>query len=238
MDSIEILKKGLEGFDISPTDEMVDRFNIYRRMLVEWNKKINLTNITDEMEIVVKHFLDSVSCVQSKADFNKGKVIDVGTGAGFPGVPLKIAMPQMDITLLDSLQKRVGFLSELMDSIGLKCQIVHGRAEDFGKKEGYRESFDIVLSRAVANMAVLSEYTLPFTKVGGVTLCQKGPAVFEEIEDAKKVIEILGGKVREIIPTNVYNSNFSHYIAVIEKVKICPGKYPRKAGMVEKSPIK
>jgi 16S rRNA (guanine527-N7)-methyltransferase len=238
MDKTDILRNGIREFNIEPTDEMIERFEIYSKMLVEWNKKINLTTITDENEIVIKHFLDSISCVQSGIDFSEKKVIDVGTGAGFPGVPLKIVMPDMDITLLDSLNKRTIFLSELMENMGLKCSIIHGRAEDYGRKEGYREAYDIVLSRAVANMSVLVEYMLPYTRIGGHLLCQKGPAVYQEVEDAKNAIGILGGRIKEIISTNVYNSDFTHYIAVIEKVKLCPGKYPRKAGAVEKNPIK
>lgn len=238
MDNKELLKRGIEAFNVEATGEMIERFLIYSRLLVEWNQKVNLTSITEEGEIIIKHFLDSISCIQSGLKLSSSKVIDVGTGAGFPGVPLKIVMPQMDLTLLDSLNKRINFLSELTDKMGLKCNIVHGRAEDFGKKEDYRENFDCVLSRAVANMAVLSEYTLPFARIGGYVLCQKGPAVYEEVEDARKAIDTLGGKLKDIISTKVYNSDFSHYIALIEKVKLCPGKYPRKAGTVEKNPLK
>lgn len=238
MENRDLLKKGIESLNIEANDVMLERFEVYKDMLLEWNKKMNLTSITDEKEIIAKHFLDSLSCMQSGVDFNFSKVIDVGTGAGFPGVPLLIAVPNVKLTLLDSLKKRTVFLTELIDKLGLKCEIIHGRAEDLGKKEGYRESYDIVLSRAVANMAVLSEYTLPFSKVGGVLLCQKGPGVFDEMEAARKAIEVLGGKVENILSTNVYNSDFSHYLVIVKKVKICPGKYPRKSGTVEKNPIK
>lgn len=238
MDNRELLKRGIEAFNIEADDEMVERFFIYSRMLVQWNQKVNLTSITDEREIIIKHFLDSISCIESGLKISSSKVIDVGTGAGFPGVPLKIVFPDMDLTLLDSLNKRINFLSELTCEMGLKCNIVHGRAEDYGKKEGFRENYDCVLSRAVANMAVLSEYTLPFARIGGYVLCQKGPAVYEEIEGAGKAIEVLGGKLKEIVSTKVYSSDFSHYIAIMEKVRLCPGKYPRKAGTVEKNPIK
>lgn len=238
MDYIDVLKKGIKSFNIEPDKEMVERFIIYKEMLVEWNEKINLTSITDDMEIIIKHFLDSISCIQSGYDLTNGKVIDVGTGAGFPGIPLKIIQQDINLTLLDSLNKRTIFLSELMKRLGLKADIIHGRAEDYGKRRGYREEYDYVLSRAVANLAVLSEYTLPFARKGGVVLCQKGPAVFQEVDDAKKAVEVLGGNIRNIISTEVYNSDLSHYIVVIQKVGICPGKYPRKAGMVEKNPIK
>ena len=234
----ELLKKGMEIYRIDVGVETIEKFEIYMKLLLEWNQKFNLTAITDEREIITKHFLDSISCIQSGYDFSKSKVIDVGTGAGFPAVPIKIVAPDMKLTLLDSLNKRTLFLQELTSKLGLNCEIIHGRAEDFGVKKGYRESYDIVLSRAVAKMAVLVEYMLPFVKVGGALICQKGPAVYEEASEAKGAIDILGGSIKEIISTNVYNSNFNHYIAIVEKVKVCPGKYPRKAGMIEKSPIK
>jgi len=238
MNSADLLIKGIESYNISATDEMIERFKIYSEMLIEWNKKMNLTNITEENEIVIKHYLDSISCVQSGIDFSGKKVIDVGTGAGFPGIPLKIVMPEIKLTLFDSLNKRVIFLNELMKKLGLECEIIHGRAEDYGKKTDYREAYHIVLSRAVANLSVLVEYTIPFAEVGGYVICQKGPGVFDEAEDAKKAINILGGKLKEIISTRVYSSDLKHYLALIEKVKICPGKYPRKAGTAEKNPIK
>jgi 16S rRNA (guanine527-N7)-methyltransferase len=206
-------------------------------VLLEWNSKMNLTAITDERDIIIKHFLDSVSCLEFKTDFSGRKVIDVGTGAGFPGVPLKIVKPDIKLTLLDSLKKRTVFLADLMQRLNLECEIVHGRAEEMGVNPKYREKYDIVLSRAVASMNILLEYTLPFAKVGGYFICQKGPGVFEEAEEAKKAVEVLGGSIEGILPTNVYGSDFSHYITAVKKVKLCPGKYPRKAGTAEKKPI-
>lgn len=238
MDNIELLKNGIKSFNIEPTEDIINKFVIYKDMLIEWNQKINLTNITDEKEILVKHFLDSISCIQSGIDMRYKKVIDVGTGAGFPGIPLKIVMPEMELTLLDSLNKRVVFLTELMKELDLECEIIHGRAEDYGRKTEYREKYDVVLSRAVARMEVLSEYTIPFTKVGGYVLCQKGPAVFEELKEAQKSIQVLGGKLKDVISTRLYNSDLTHYVTIIEKCGVCPGKYPRKAGIVEKNPIK
>jgi 16S rRNA (guanine527-N7)-methyltransferase len=237
MENIDLLKQGLEVYKIDADNEIVERFNIYKETLLEWNEKINLTAVTDEREIIIKHFLDSASCVQSRIEFSGKKVIDVGTGAGFPGVPLKIVMPDIDLTLLDSLNKRVLFLNELTSRLGLKCLVVHGRAEDYGVKKGFREEYDIALSRAVASMNVLSEYTLPFVKLGGYLICQKGPSIDEEIEYSKKAIDVLGGRVADILSTTVYNSDFNHRLVKIEKVKLCPGKYPRKAGMVDKKPI-
>lgn len=238
MNNVELLREGLALYGIDADSEMIERFSIYMELLVQWNKVMNLTSITEEEEIIAKHFLDSCSCLQTGLDFSRCSSIDVGTGAGFPGIPLKIAVPGMKITLLDSLKKRTLFLSELTGKLGIECEIVHGRAEDFGANPMCREKYDIALSRAVANMSVLLEYTLPFVKIGGNFLCLKGPGIFKEVEESGRAAEILGGNIKKILPTNVYKSDFNHYIAVIEKVGICPGKYPRKAGMVEKKPLK
>ncbi|HBM76440.1 MAG TPA: 16S rRNA (guanine(527)-N(7))-methyltransferase RsmG [Clostridiaceae bacterium] len=233
-----VLNIGLKSYGIEPSVEMGERFDIYLSMLLEWNKKMNLTSITDEGEILVKHFFDSLSCLKSNVIFPGNRVIDIGTGAGFPGLPLKIAMPDIELTLLDSLKKRVLFLTELAYRLGLKVAVIHGRAEDYGSKQGFRENFDIVLSRAVAPMNVLCEYTIPFARLGGFVLCQKGPMVFEEIKDAESAIDILGGNLKDILSTDVYGSDLNHYIAKIQKIKACPKKYPRKAGTAEKNPIK
>lgn len=237
MDS-ELLKDGLAIYNIGVTPEMAERFQIYLELLLEWNSKMNLTAVTDERDVVIKHFLDSASCIQTGLDFSGSAAIDVGTGAGFPGVPLKIIFPGLKLTLLDSLAKRVMFLNELTGKLGLQCEIIHGRAEDYGVKPDYREKYDIALSRAVANMNVLCEYTLPFVKVGGNFLCMKGPGIYQEMEESQNAIGILGGSVNKILSTNVYNGALEHNIAVIKKVGICPGKYPRKAGLVEKKPLR
>lgn len=238
MENKNMLIDGLKLYNIDFNDDIINRFDSYINTLVEWNKKINLTSIVEESEIIKKHFLDSISCVESGLDFENKKVIDVGTGAGFPGVPLKIVFPKMDITLLDSLKKRTLFLEELMNNLKLKSNIIHGRAEDYGNKDLYREKFDIIVSRAVASIDILSEYTLPFIKKGGYAIYMKGPSIFDEIEKGKKALEVLGGSVEKIISTKSYNNEYSHYIAVVKKDNICPKKYPRKAGIVEKNPIK
>lgn len=237
MGPIDTLKKGMEEYGIQYNNVIIEKFKIYIATLLEWNKKVNLTAVTDEYEIVIKHFLDSLSCMQCGVDFSKSKVIDVGTGAGFPGVPLKIVMNGMKLTLLDSLNKRVVFLNELKERLGIECEVIHGRAEEYGVKSGYRENYDIVLSRAVASMNILVEYTLPFVKVGGYLLCQKGPSLDEELEQSNNAIVTLGGKVMEVVNTRICGSNLDHRILKIKKMAICPGKYPRKAGTAEKKPI-
>lgn len=234
----ELLKEGLYFYDIEATNEILERFDIYLNLLLEWNKKMNLTAITDEKDIIIKHFLDSISCVKTGVFYPDSNVIDIGTGAGFPGVPLKIVLNNIELTLIDSLNKRIMFLNELINKLGLKANIVHGRAEDYGVKKDYREKYDIVLCRAVARMNILVEYTLPYLKIGGFLLCMKGPGIFDEVNDAKKALEVLGGTIDNILSTQVYKSDFDHYIVKVKKVKECPGKYPRKAGIAEKNPIR
>lgn len=240
MNNTELLKRGLDFYNINPDNEIIERFNIYTKMLTEWNQKMNLTAITDEEEIIIKHYFDSISCVNTGiiTDTQDISVVDVGTGAGFPGLPIKIVNPNIKLTLIDSLKKRTIFLKELSDEMGIDCEIIHGRAEDLGKNKIYREKYDVTVSRAVAGMAVLSEYTLPFVKVGGKMLCLKGPAVFDELKEAEAAIKILGGKFVKASPTDVYKSSLTRYIVIVEKTDNCPIKYPRKAGKVEKSPLR
>ncbi len=239
MDNTELLKSGLDFYNIEPNNEIIERFNIYTRMLIEWNQKINLTAITDEKEIIIKHYFDSISCVNTGiiSDTQDKSIVDVGTGAGFPGIPIKIVKPSIRLTLIDSLKKRTLFLEELTHEMGIDCEIIHGRAEDLGKNKDYREKYHIAVSRAVAGMAVLSEYILPFVKIGGNMVCLKGPAVFDELKDAEAAINILGGKFVETLPTDVYKSSLTRYIVIVEKTSNCPTKYPRKAGTVEKKPL-
>ncbi|HZX21086.1 MAG TPA: 16S rRNA (guanine(527)-N(7))-methyltransferase RsmG [Clostridia bacterium] len=239
MKPVEILKHGTKEMNIEISHSQAEQFIKYKDILLEWNQKMDLTTITEDKEIIIKHFLDSLSCIQTKYLKNEGKMIDVGTGAGFPGIPLKIILPDIKLTLLDSLKKRIGFLEEVCSELGLNgIEFIHGRAEDFGQNESYREKYKYVVSRAVAALNVLTEYCLPFAQVGGHFICQKGPKLIEEIKDAQKAIKVLGGEIVEQIKTELPFSDRDHHILVIEKIKQTPIKYPRKAGKPSKNPIK
>lgn len=239
MNNKELLKKGLSNFNIDADDKMVDDFSKYREILVEWNQKMNLTGIEDEKEVFIKHFLDSVSATTKGYISKDASIIDVGTGAGFPGIPLKICYKELKVTLLDSLNKRINFLQEVCNSIGLdNVEFIHGRAEDFGKSEDYREQFDIATARAVAGLPVLMELCVPFVKVGGYFICLKGPNANLELEESKKAMEVLGVEFVEKIDIELPEVDLEHNILVFKKVTNTPEKYPRKAGKPSKSPIK
>lgn len=232
------LIEGAKILNIELTDKQVDQFIKYKELLVEWNEKMNLTAITEDFEVITKHFLDCLT-VQSSIDLTKvNTLVDVGTGAGFPGLVLKIAFPNIKITLIDSLNKRLKFLQEVIDTLGLEdIECVHGRAEDLGKNKLYREQFEVCASRAVANLAVLSEYTLPFVKKEGYLIALKGQKLDEELAQGEKAIEILGGKIDGIFDVVVPYTDLNHRIAKVKKVKETPKKYPRKAGEPTKSPL-
>ncbi|MBQ7959283.1 MAG: 16S rRNA (guanine(527)-N(7))-methyltransferase RsmG [Oscillospiraceae bacterium] len=220
--------------NLTLSDVQIENFKTYAELLLEWNEKINLTAITDDEGIAEKHFLDSVLPL-TKVDVPRGTtLIDVGTGAGFPAIPMKIYRNDIEITLLDSLNKRINFLSEVSDTLELSAKCIHSRAEDGGKNPERREKFDIATARAVAPLPVLCEYCLPFVKVGGKFLAFKGPN--ENAEDAEKAVEILGGK---ICSTWNYSlpSGDNRRLIVIEKVKETPKKYPRDAGKIKKNPL-
>jgi len=214
--------------------EQLEKFKVYYKSLIEWNEKINLTAITDESEVITKHFADSLSIL--KYIKNNSKVIDVGTGAGFPGIPLKIANESLKITLLDSLNKRILFLDEVIKELNLKdINTIHGRAEEVAHDKDHREQYDIAVCRAVAKLNVLAEYMLPYLKVGGTFICMKGPNINEEIDSSMKAIKLLGGKIEKVESFELEENQRN--IIIIKKEKNSPKNFPRKAGTPSKSPI-
>lgn len=234
------LKKDLNEFGIELTAEMEEQFLLYYNMLIEWNSFMNLTAITDFDEVLKKHFTDSVSLIRAIPDLGEKKyrMIDIGTGAGFPGIPLKIVFPNISVVLLDSLNKRVNFLKEVISKLQLTdITAMHGRAEDFAKNKEYRESFDLCVSRAVANLATLSEYCLPFVKKNGRFISYKSEKVSEEFEISGKAISVLGGEYENQVTFELPDSDIYRNLFVIKKKSATPGKYPRKAGLPSKEPI-
>lgn len=235
---LRVLDQGCAELGITLNDVQKKKFTDFYEFLIEKNKVMNLTGITEFQEVLVKHFLDSLACVKA-LDLSKVKrVMDVGTGAGFPGIPLKIAFPHLEICLLDSLKKRVNFLEEaflLLDLTDITA--VHGRAEEYARKKEYREKFDLCVSRAVSNLATLSEYCLPYVRKGGYFVSYKSGAVKEEAEQAEKAVKILGGKVSDILYFNLPDTEIQRSLVVIEKTASCPSRYPRKAGTPLKEPL-
>lgn len=239
MEYESILTKGAEEYGIKLNNEQIEQFIKYMKLLKEWNEKINLTAITEDEQIIKKHFIDSISIIKSGVIDEEASVIDVGTGAGFPGIPLKIIMPHTNITLLDSLNKRVSFLNTVISELKLnKITAIHGRAEEASKTPLFREKFDIATARAVANMNLLSEYCLPYVKKDGYFIAMKGPSGYEEVNEAKNAINVLGGKVGEVIETNIPGEELRHNIIIVKKVTNTPSKYPRRFAIIEKNPIK
>lgn len=231
----EKMKSLSNNIDIEITKSQVEKFYIYMIQLLEWNKKINLTAIEDQDEIILKHFIDSLTI--EKYIKNAKNIIDIGTGAGFPGIPIAIINNNINITLLDSLNKRIKFLNNIIQKLELNNVIaIHGRAEDMAKLEEYREKFDIVTSRAVAPFNILLEYMLPFNKVNGRSISMKGSNI-EEIENSSKALNELGGKIESIQKINLPNTEVQRNIIIIEKIKKTPNRYPRKAGVPKKEPL-
>lgn len=217
--------------------EQINNFYKYMNLLIEWNEKINLTAIIEPEEIILKHFIDSITILKEIKDGSK--LVDVGTGAGFPGIPLAIMNPTLKITLVDSLNKRLIFLQEVIKALNLEnVEIVHSRAEEFGQNMKYREKFDVATSRAVANLSTLSEYLIPLVKIGGKIISMKASGAKQEINEAKNAINILGGKIIKIEEFNLPQSDIGRTIVIIEKNKHTPLKYPRKPGTPTKEPIK
>ena len=231
-------EKGLAELEITLNDKQIEQFLTYYELLVEWNKVMNLTAITEYEEVITKHFLDSVASVKV-CDYSKPmKILDLGTGAGFPGIPLKIAFPDQEIVLLDSLNKRVKFLNTVIETLGLTgiCAI-HGRAEDYARQADYREQFDLCVSRAVANLSTLSEYCLPYVKVGGHFIPYKSGKIQDELTEAKTAIKILGGNLEKTEKFQLADTDMERSFVVIRKTKPTGNKFPRKAGLPSKEPI-
>lgn len=235
---LSIFKQKLSGLNLELSEKQLEQFMKYYELLVETNKVMNLTAITDFDEVIDKHFVDSLSLVKAIEPAKIKRAIDVGTGAGFPGIPLKIAFPELSITLLDSLNKRVNFLNQVIDILGLeKIEAVHGRAEDFGRDGAYREKFDLCVSRAVANLSTLSEYCLPFVKIGGRFISYKSGKIDEELEHSENAVGILGGRIADCLKYNLEDTDMERSLVVIEKKRLTKKIYPRKAGKPSKEPL-
>lgn len=236
---MENLKKVIEENGVEVSDKMIGQFASYLEEILEWNEKVNLTAITDRKEFIQKHFIDSVLIAGREEIKNANVVIDVGTGAGFPGVPLAIIFPSKKFVLMDSLNKRLKIIDDICGKLAISnISTFHGRAEELGQKSEFRECFDLCISRAVANLATLSEYCLPFVKVGGYFCAYKGPEAENEIKAAGKALGLLGGELKEIFTPQGSHINFDHNILIYKKVKQTPKKYPRKPGTPAKEPLK
>lgn len=235
---ISEFKEDVNCLGVMLTEEQIDSFLIYYEMLEEWNQVMNLTTVTEYNEVMKKHFIDSLSLVKAYDPGKRTSVIDVGTGAGFPGLALKIAFPDLKVTLLDSLNKRINFLDAVIDRLHLQgVETIHGRAEDFARPGKLRESYDLCVSRAVANLSTLSEYCLPFVKTGGLFIAYKSERSAEEIQTAEKAITDLGGRRKETIKFQLPNSDIDRNLVIIEKVRETPKRFPRKAGLPSKDPM-
>ncbi len=235
---MEILRKEALKFNIELTDTMLNKFTKYTDLLLEYNSFMNLTAITDPYEVKIKHYLDSLTLLCAEKLKEGDKVIDIGAGAGFPSIPNAIVREDVSFTMLDSLGKRVNFLNTVAESINLtNAYAVHSRAEDGGRDSKMREKYDVAVARAVADLAVLSEYALPFVKVGGYFLAMKGTAPEEEINNAKKAIKTLGGKIEKVMEIKIEPMELKHTIVIIKKIDKTPSAFPRKAGTPSKKPL-
>lgn len=239
MNFYDLMCKSSEDVGLQLSREQYDKFIDYMKLLQEWNEKINLTAIVEDEEIIKKHFIDSIKAFNRDEFKNANNLIDVGTGAGFPGLPIAIMKEDLKVTLLDSLNKRVNFLNTVVNKLGLtNVTTIHSRAEDGARDKNLREKFDIATSRAVANMSVLSEFCLPYVKIGGSFIALKGPSVDQEINESLNAIKILGGELVEICEVNIEGTELRHNLVVVKKLKECAKIYPRKAGTITKNPLK
>lgn len=234
----DCLRQAAKSSDILLTEKQVEAYRMYYELLIDWNEKINLTAITQPDQVAVKHMIDSLSCHNEKVFFSGCAVIDVGTGAGFPGLPLKIFQDDLKLTLLDSLNKRVKFLATEAENLQLNdVEVIHSRAEEGAKQKIYREKYDVAVSRAVARLNVLCELCMPFVKVGGYFVALKGAQYAAETQEATRAVELLGGKIEKTVPIKLPGIDDSRAIIYIKKVKQTPVLYPRKAGTPEKNPL-
>jgi len=236
---MELLEAGAEEWGLILTPDQVEAFELYYQQLVAWNERVNLTAITDYEEVQIRHFLDSLSCLQVLTDLSpEVPCIDIGAGAGFPGLPLKIIRPQLPLTLLESTGKKVRFLEHMVRKLGLQgVELIKGRAEELGRRPDRRESYDVALARAVAQLPVLLEYALPLLKLGGVFVAQKGMEIEDEVEDARPAMEILGGRIKEVKTVQLPGLEAPRHLVVVEKVASTPDRFPRRAGIPAKRPL-
>ena len=238
MNFVDELKVAATEYGLNLTEDQISAFNKYYELLYEWNKKINLTAITEPKDVAIKHMVDSLSCFKADLFKENTSLIDIGTGAGFPGLPLKIFYPSLKLTLLDSLNKRVKFLQLVVDELGLKdVEVIHARSEEAARNKKYREKFDLATARAVARLPIICEYCLPFVKDGGTFIALKGRQYEEEATQAQKAIKVLGGEISDIMPVKLPEIDDKRAVIYIKKVKSTPKTYPRKAGTPERNPI-
>ena len=232
-------QKQLKELEIDLSEKQLQQLSEYYELLIRWNKVMNLTGLTEYGDVYEKHFLDSLSLVKVIDLQKTERVIDIGTGAGFPGIPIKIAFPHLQITLLDSLKKRIGFLNEVVEKLGLEeVETIHGRAEDFARDKQYREVYDLGVSRAVADLSVLSEYCLPYVKTGGSFIAYKSDTAEEEIKKSEPAIQVLGGKIETVLKFQLPETEIGRSFVRIDKIEATSNKYPRKAGVPLKKPLK